>query len=416
MGKGGNPNCQTAAPAMNSMLGFAAAKTSKKTKVSEIMSVVNPEDLDAIEGVEAPEAPDLTIDPKDLEPITRPNGDEYFPRHLAPTGMTDIQVLRKAREAETPVLLGGYPGCGKTAMIEAAFGEDLYTVEGNGELEVTDLVGSWKPIKEDTLRVKMAQEIAEEKELSEEDTTLVLEAAKQLPKWGGPPQPVNGPAGELIAALEMSQAPDGSLLIAAPEDNLAAQALLESWRRAGNASEYEWEDGPLVKAMKEGKPLFVDDITMIPAPVLLRLYSAMDGRKVLRLTEHEGEEIHAQPGFVVVGAHNPDAPGAVLSEALASRFALQPTVASNLSLAVEMGVNRRVVKAAVKLRARREEGQITWAPEMRELLAFRDVAAIVGETAAASNMLESAPPDSRDAVYEVLWKIFPDIADFRVGD
>jgi MoxR-like ATPase len=41
------------------------------------------------------------------------------------------------------VLLYGAPGCGKTALVEAAFGEELYTILGSGDTEVADLVGGY---------------------------------------------------------------------------------------------------------------------------------------------------------------------------------------------------------------------------------------------------------------------------------
>jgi MoxR-like ATPase len=40
-------------------------------------------------------------------------------------------------------LLYGAPGCGKTALVEAAFGENMYTLMGTGDTEVSDLIGSY---------------------------------------------------------------------------------------------------------------------------------------------------------------------------------------------------------------------------------------------------------------------------------
>lgn len=71
----------------------------------------------------------------------RPNGDEYFPRKWGEH--EDVAVLRKARDTEQYVLLYGAPGCGKTALVEAAFGDDLVTILGSGDTEVADLVGGY---------------------------------------------------------------------------------------------------------------------------------------------------------------------------------------------------------------------------------------------------------------------------------
>lgn len=51
----------------------------------------------------------------------RPNGDKYFARKW---GLhDDVEVVRRSRGRGHFVLLYGAPGCGKTAMVEAAFGE-----------------------------------------------------------------------------------------------------------------------------------------------------------------------------------------------------------------------------------------------------------------------------------------------------
>jgi hypothetical protein len=75
------------------------------------------------------------------EKYTRPNGREYYARKWGEH--TDIMVLRKARENKQYVLLYGNPGCGKTALVEGAFGNDLYTIIGTGDTEVGDFLGGY---------------------------------------------------------------------------------------------------------------------------------------------------------------------------------------------------------------------------------------------------------------------------------
>jgi nucleoside-triphosphatase THEP1 len=77
----------------------------------------------------------------DEDIFTRPNGDKYHARKWGEH--TDIEVLRKAREAKQYVLLYGNPGCGKTALVEGAFGDDLYTIIGTGDTEVGDFLGGY---------------------------------------------------------------------------------------------------------------------------------------------------------------------------------------------------------------------------------------------------------------------------------
>ncbi|GAA1966512.1 hypothetical protein GCM10009838_25350 [Catenulispora subtropica] len=74
-------------------------------------------------------------------PVTRPNGQLYYPRTLA-NGLSDVEALRRLRAANIPVLLYGPPGTGKTSVIEAAF-DDLITVAGDGDTTVADFLGEY---------------------------------------------------------------------------------------------------------------------------------------------------------------------------------------------------------------------------------------------------------------------------------
>ena len=74
-------------------------------------------------------------------PVTRPNGQVYQPRALA--DMPDVEALRKLRAAGIAALLYGPPGTGKTSLVEAAFGDDLITVAGDGDTTAGDLVGEY---------------------------------------------------------------------------------------------------------------------------------------------------------------------------------------------------------------------------------------------------------------------------------
>jgi hypothetical protein len=136
----------------------------------------------------------------------------------------------------------------------------------------------------------------------------------------------------------------------------------------------------------------------------------MDGRRVLYITEHEREIITAKEGFFVLAAHNPNAPGAILSEALASRFAMHVHVESDLKLARDvMGVNHKAVKVAAALRTARDQGDgYGWAPEMRELLAFRSLEEAFGEATAVANLISTAPAEAREEVLAVIRTWHPD--------
>ncbi|MEV5832836.1 AAA family ATPase [Nocardia sp. NPDC052112] len=160
--------------------------------------------------------------------------------------------------------------------------------------------------------------------------------------------------------------------------------------------------GPLVRAMREGRVLFIDDATLIPPTVLSVVYPAMDGRREIVIKANSGEIVKAEPGFFVVAGHNPGVHGAILSDALASRFAFQVQVGSDYDLATQLGVERRAVKIARELAARQEKGEIGWAPQLRELLAFRKIAAATDSATATANLVGAAPEEDRDIVAAVV--------------
>ena len=78
--------------------------------------------------------------------------------------------------------------------------------------------------------------------------------------------------------------------------------------------------------MREGRVLFIDDATLIGPAVLAVVYPAMDGRREIIVKAHKGETHRAAEGFYVC-RHNPGVHGAVLTEALSSRFSVQVKVA-----------------------------------------------------------------------------------------
>lgn len=250
---------------------------------------------------------------EEIRTVTRPNGQVYLMRKIA--GKADIDVMHSLREADIPVMLYGPPGTGKTALVEAAFLDDLITITGDGDTTVADFIGTWT-IKED----------------------------------GG----------------------------------------------------YRWIDGPLVRAMKEGKPLLIDDATVIPAKVMAVLYPAMDGRKRIVVKEHEGEIVEADSGFYPVAAHNPGTHGAVLSDALSSRFAVQIQVGTDYDLAKILKIHEEAINLATHLNSRFESGDLTWAPQLRELIAFKRFADVMGFDAALANMIGTAPEEVRDEVVEAV--------------
>lgn len=248
----------------------------------------------------------------------RPNGDDYYTRKWGE--YDDVLVLRKARENNQFVLFYGAPGCGKTALVEAAFGADLVTVLGSGDTEVADLVGGY------------------------------------------------------------TQAEGGK---------------------------WVWTDGPLLVAAEQGRPLLIDEIGLIDPKVLSIVYGLMDGRREYTPTANpERGTVKAADGFYVIGATNPNAPGVRLSEALLSRFVVQVEMTTDFTLAKKLGVSANVVTAAQNLSKKQSSGEVSWAPQFRELLAFRDLEKTFGTKWAVQNLLAAAPEIDRPVVADVISRIY----------
>ena len=260
----------------------------------------------------------------------RPNGSQYHARMWG--GNRDVEVLRKSREATTQsvltgvgqpmfAMLYGVPGTGKTALIEASFGENVRTLLGNGDVEVADLIGSYV------------------------------------------------------------QTPSGN---------------------------FEWVDGDLVKSAENGEVYFIDEIGLIDPKVLSVIYNLMDGKREITITANpERGTVKSHPDFYVVAATNPKAPGVRLSEALLSRFVVQAEMTTDWNLARSLGVPTQMVTCAQNLyRKVLNKERISWSPQMRELLAFRDIATTFGTEFAIANLIASAPTDDRAVVADVLTRAY----------
>ena len=66
-----------------------------------------------------------------------------------------------------------------------------------------------------------------------------------------------------------------------------------------------FEEGLLVKSMKAGGMLYLDEINSAEADVLLRLDEALDDRRQIVLKESTGETVKAKKGWFVVATINP---------------------------------------------------------------------------------------------------------------
>ena len=229
-----------------------------------------------------------------------------------------------------------------------------------------------------------------------------VEALRRL-RAAGVPALLYGPPGTGKTSLIEAAFPD-LITVAGDGDTTAADLVGEYTQNPDGTFAFIY--GPLIRAMQEGRVLFIDDATLISPAVLAVAYPAMDGRREITVKAHKGETIKAADGFYVVAGHNPGVHGAILTEALSSRFSVQVKVSTDYDLAHALKIDPRAIKAARDLAARQASGEIGWAPQLRELLAYAKVAGILGEDAAIANLAGIAPEEDRDAVADAVAKAF----------
>lgn len=170
---------------------------------------------------------------------------------------------------------------------------------------------------------------------------------------------------------------------------------------------YEWIDGPLTVACETGVPVLVDEIALIDPRVMSLVYSLMDGQDELVITMNPARGvITPKPGFMVFGACNPDAPGAIMSDALLSRFQVHLEVKTDWALAKDLGVGPKIINVARNLEKRKEANEIITAPQLRELLTFRDIVMVFGEVVALRNFITQARESDREIYAEVAGEVF----------
>jgi MoxR-like ATPase len=142
----------------------------------------------------------------------------------------------------------------------------------------------------------------------------------------------------------------------------------------------------------------------------------MDGRRRITLTGHRSETVTAADGFYVIAGHNPGVHGAILTDALASRFAVHIHVTTDWDLARQLKVPPTAIAAAIALNQRLERAEIGWAPQLRELLTFKAITETLCLRAAIANLAAIAPDNDRDQILAELRHHFgPDISPLGLG-
>ncbi|TBU59248.1 midasin [Dichomitus squalens] len=215
-------------------------------------------------------------------------------------------LTARALRFNEPVLLVGETGCGKTSVCQLyaeVTNRTLRSVNCHQNTETADLIGGLRPIRN--------------KAVIEAETLKEVSAAiSQLGILN-----VTGDVDSLTFSID-------SLLKskAVPPEQVAALQNLRS-RLQRLSALFEWRDGPLIEAMRNGDVFLLDEISLADDSVLERLNSVLETGRTIVLAERGGSDsdipvIKAASDFKLVATMNPggDYGKKELSAALRNRF------------------------------------------------------------------------------------------------
>lgn len=144
-----------------------------------------------------------------------------------------------------------------------------------------------------------------------------------------------------------------------------------------------FDEGILIKSMKEGNILYLDEINSAEADVLLRLDEALDDRRQIVLKESTGEVITAKEGWFVIATINPLTHSGTkeLPPQLLSRFPVRINLEyppENIELEIikkHVSGNHdseiiQAIKLANILRQAASVEELFYSPSLRETIAF----------------------------------------------
>lgn len=215
-----------------------------------------------------------------------------------------VLVAHALRNNE-PVLLIGETGCGKTTVCQLLADEyknQLHIVNAHQNTETGDLIGAQRPIRnraaiEDAIKQRVLDVFDIVQQLDFDPTSLGL-----VP---------------LLDLYDKLVKDSPNIVPAAHREEIQAN-------RIKAAALFEWADGSLVHAMKQGHYFLLDEISLADDSVLERLNSVLEPSRTLLLAEKgpNDSEIIAAEGFQFLATMNPggDYGKKELSPALRNRF------------------------------------------------------------------------------------------------
>jgi len=202
---------------------------------------------------------------------------------------------------QEPLLLVGETGCGKTTIcqiIAEYLGKELITVNAHQNTETGDILGAQRPVR---------NKLEAQRQLCQNLLTLFHAMNIETPEDTS----LEGLL-KIFNSIESFEGVDQSILDAVSESKRSSNVL------------FEWNDGPLVQAMKTGNFFLLDEISLADDSVLERLNSVLEPERSLLLAEKGTDDafVTGTEGFEFLATMNPggDYGKKELSPALRNRF------------------------------------------------------------------------------------------------
>ncbi|KAH7885416.1 midasin [Phlebopus sp. FC_14] len=214
-------------------------------------------------------------------------------------------LVSRALRFNEPVLLVGETGSGKTSVCQVysdALSRHLHALSCHQNTETADLIGGLRPVRN---RASSSLNINRDARSFLQDAGVV---------------DVPSDTQDLLVLINK--------LLASAVD-ISLQTSLRELRSSVLKSEslFEWHDGPLIRAMRDGDVFLLDEISLADDSVLERLNSVLEPDRTIVLAERGGTDgeypvVRAAETFKLVATMNPggDYGKKELSPALRNRF------------------------------------------------------------------------------------------------
>lgn len=252
--------------------------------------------------------------------------------YSAAAGLEQISVTKSLRRLFSlvgrclqhgePVLLVGETGSGKTTVCQLyalLLQQPLYLFNCHQNTETSDIVGCFRPNRKKEelaieLKASLRRLVSYLQRSTIEITCMTRRELDQLETKAD---------ATVDNVITLYQRLKPELLRIADEEFQALVVSIDCLiQRYGCI--FEWYDGPLVKSMKEGGILLLDEVNLAQDAVLERLNSVLEPTRTLLLSEKGDsvEEVKAHPKWRILATMNPggDFGKRELSPALRNRF------------------------------------------------------------------------------------------------